>query len=191
MVSPARAIAVVGVGLLLLGLTGRVALAQQPAPPAPPPAPAEGCVGRLGMESFLAPQLITQAAHVQVDRETGVVRVLRVAAGDADGSRAAIPDLLAGQLQAMTASIVFFNALGCDGFFGAFFFGLTYGLLQICTERHQLLALRLAFVALLVGLFARPFLTAAATSVRAWFQLLPLSLTICSASKPSVAGDST
>jgi CO/xanthine dehydrogenase Mo-binding subunit len=39
-----------------------------------------GCVGRLGNETFLAPQLITQAAHVKVDRETGVVRVLKVAA---------------------------------------------------------------------------------------------------------------
>jgi CO/xanthine dehydrogenase Mo-binding subunit len=45
-----------------------------------PPAPAEGCVGRLGSESFHAPQLIAHAAHVKVDRETGVVRVLRVAA---------------------------------------------------------------------------------------------------------------
>jgi CO/xanthine dehydrogenase Mo-binding subunit len=49
-------------------------------PPEAPAAEAEGCVGRLGMESFLAPQLMTQAAHVKVDRETGVVRVLRVAA---------------------------------------------------------------------------------------------------------------
>ncbi len=39
-----------------------------------------GCVGRLGNETFLAPQLITQAAHVKVDRQTGVVRVLKVAA---------------------------------------------------------------------------------------------------------------
>ncbi len=36
-----------------------------------------GCVGRLGNETFLAPQLITQAAHVKVDRATGVVRVLQ------------------------------------------------------------------------------------------------------------------
>jgi CO/xanthine dehydrogenase Mo-binding subunit len=49
-------------------------------PPEAPACDAEGCVGRLGMESFLAPQLITHAAHVKVDRETGVVRVLRVAA---------------------------------------------------------------------------------------------------------------
>jgi CO/xanthine dehydrogenase Mo-binding subunit len=32
------------------------------------------------MESFLEPQLMTHAAHVKVDPETGVVRVLRVGA---------------------------------------------------------------------------------------------------------------
>jgi len=48
--------------------------------PDSPPAPAEGCVGRLGLESFHAPQLIAHAAHVKVDRDTGVVRVLRIAA---------------------------------------------------------------------------------------------------------------
>ncbi len=48
--------------------------------PEAPPAPAEGCVGRIGTESFLAPQLIAHAARVKVDRETGVTRVLRVAA---------------------------------------------------------------------------------------------------------------
>ena len=46
---------------------------------------ATACVGRLGMESFLAPQLITHAVHVKVDRETGVVRVLRVAAAHDSG----------------------------------------------------------------------------------------------------------
>ena len=49
-------------------------------PPEPPPAAAEGCLGRLGLESFLAPQLITHAVRVKVDRETGVTRVLQVAA---------------------------------------------------------------------------------------------------------------
>jgi CO/xanthine dehydrogenase Mo-binding subunit len=48
--------------------------------PDSPPAAAEGCLGRLGLESFHAPQLIAHAAHVKVDRDTGVVRVLRVAA---------------------------------------------------------------------------------------------------------------
>jgi CO/xanthine dehydrogenase Mo-binding subunit len=48
--------------------------------PDSPPVEASSCVGRLGFESFLAPQLFTHAAHVRVDRETGVVRVLRVAA---------------------------------------------------------------------------------------------------------------
>jgi CO/xanthine dehydrogenase Mo-binding subunit len=50
--------------------------------PAPenPPCDAEGCLGRLGMESFLEPQVFTHAARIKVDRETGVVRVLQVAA---------------------------------------------------------------------------------------------------------------
>jgi CO/xanthine dehydrogenase Mo-binding subunit len=53
--------------------------------PEAPEVDAEGCVGRLGLESFLAPQLITHAVHVKVDRETGVVRVLRVAAAHDSG----------------------------------------------------------------------------------------------------------
>ncbi len=53
--------------------------------PEAPEVDAGGCVGRLGNESFLAPQLMTQAAHVKVDRETGVVRVLRVAAAHDSG----------------------------------------------------------------------------------------------------------
>ena len=48
--------------------------------PDSPPVDATSCVGRLGFESFLAPQLFTHAARVKVDRETGVVRVLQVAA---------------------------------------------------------------------------------------------------------------
>jgi CO/xanthine dehydrogenase Mo-binding subunit len=44
-----------------------------------------GCVGRVGNETFLAPQLITQAAHVKVDGDTGVVRVLKVAAAHDSG----------------------------------------------------------------------------------------------------------
>jgi CO/xanthine dehydrogenase Mo-binding subunit len=44
-----------------------------------------GCVGRLGNETFLAPQLITHAAHVKVDRSTGVVRVLKIAAAHDSG----------------------------------------------------------------------------------------------------------
>ena len=46
---------------------------------------ASRCIGDLGLESFLAPQLITHAAHVKVDRETGVVRVLRFAAAHDSG----------------------------------------------------------------------------------------------------------
>ncbi|MFQ5427250.1 MAG: molybdopterin cofactor-binding domain-containing protein, partial [Gaiellales bacterium] len=54
--------------------------------PASPPVDAAGCLGRHGMESFLAPQLITHAAHVKVDRATGVVRVLRIAAAHDSGT---------------------------------------------------------------------------------------------------------
>jgi CO/xanthine dehydrogenase Mo-binding subunit len=46
---------------------------------------ASACVGRLGMESFLAPQLIAHAARVKVDRDTGVVRVLEFAAAHDSG----------------------------------------------------------------------------------------------------------
>jgi CO/xanthine dehydrogenase Mo-binding subunit len=47
--------------------------------------PDSGCVGRLGLESFLEPQLITHAVHVRVDPDTGVVHVLRVAAAHDSG----------------------------------------------------------------------------------------------------------
>ncbi len=49
----------------------------------PPPTPASdsaGCVGRLGAESFAAPAFFTQAAHIRVDRSTGVVQVLEIVA---------------------------------------------------------------------------------------------------------------
>ena len=48
--------------------------------PSSPPVDADSCVGRHGLESFIAPQLIAHAVRVKVDRETGVVRVLQVAA---------------------------------------------------------------------------------------------------------------
>jgi xanthine dehydrogenase molybdenum-binding subunit len=57
-----------------------------PVPEAPECNPDSGCLGRLGMESFLEPQLITHAVHVRVDRDTGVVRVLRAAAAHDSGT---------------------------------------------------------------------------------------------------------
>ena len=44
------------------------------------------CVGSLGMETFLAPQLIAHAARVKVDRATGVVRVTHFAAAHDSGT---------------------------------------------------------------------------------------------------------
>lgn len=57
-----------------------------PVPEAPECHPDSGCIGRLGMESFLEPQLITHAVRVRVDRETGVARVVRVAAAHDSGT---------------------------------------------------------------------------------------------------------
>ena len=71
-------LAATGVSILGKG-SGRV-------PEAPACEPDVGCIGRLGFESFLEPQLITHAAHVKVDRETGVVRVLRVVAAHDSGT---------------------------------------------------------------------------------------------------------
>ena len=55
----------------------------------PPPTPAvnaASCVGRLGGESFAAPTFFTHAARVKVDRDTGVVRVLEIAASHESGT---------------------------------------------------------------------------------------------------------
>lgn len=83
--------------------------------PESPPAPAEGCVGRLGVESFLAPQLIAHAAHVKVDGATGVARVLRVAAVHDCG--------------------VILNRVGADG---QVYGGVVMGIGQALTEGTQL-----------------------------------------------------
>jgi len=83
--------------------------------PETPPVAAEGCVGRLGNESFLAPQLITHAVRVRVDRDTGVVRVLRVAAAHDSG--------------------VILNRIGADG---QVYGGVVMGLGQALTEGTQL-----------------------------------------------------
>jgi CO/xanthine dehydrogenase Mo-binding subunit len=74
--SPSKAVAIselAGSGEQLLGK------GSGPVPEAPP-CEAQGCLGRLGMESFLEPQVFTHAARVKVDLDTGVVRVQQVAA---------------------------------------------------------------------------------------------------------------
>jgi CO/xanthine dehydrogenase Mo-binding subunit len=83
-------------------------------PEASPADIASHCIGDLGLASFLAPQLITHAAHVKVDRETGVVRVLRFAAAHDSGK------------------IV--NRIGADG---QVYGGVMMGLGQALTEGTQ------------------------------------------------------
>jgi CO/xanthine dehydrogenase Mo-binding subunit len=80
--------------------------------PEAPPCDAQGCLGRLGMESFLEPQVFTHAARVKVDRETGVVRVLHVAAAHDSG--------------------VILNRPGADGqVFGGIVMGIGQALLEV------------------------------------------------------------
>ena len=66
-----------GAGLLLGRGSGE--------PPPTPAVDASSCVGRLGGESFAAPTFFTHAVRVRVDRDTGVVRVLEVAASHESG----------------------------------------------------------------------------------------------------------
>lgn len=83
--------------------------------PEQPEAAAEGCVGKLGIESFLAPQLIAHAVRVKVDRGTGVVRVLQVAAAHDCGK--------------------ILNRIGADG---QVYGGVVMGLGQALSEGTQL-----------------------------------------------------
>jgi CO/xanthine dehydrogenase Mo-binding subunit len=79
--SPSKAVEIselAGSGAQLLGK------GSGPVPEEPPCHP-EGCLGRLGLESFLEPQVFTHAVRVKVDRQTGVVRVLQVAAAHDSG----------------------------------------------------------------------------------------------------------
>ena len=86
-----------------------------PVPENPECAPDSGCLGRLGFESFLEPQLFTHAVHVRVDPETGVVRVLRVAAAHDSGT--------------------ILNPVGADG---QVLGGVVMGIGQALSERMQL-----------------------------------------------------
>jgi CO/xanthine dehydrogenase Mo-binding subunit len=79
--APAKTISIAelaGSGVALIGKGSGPALDNPPCSP-------EGCLGRLGFESFLEPQVFTHAARVKVDIETGVVRVLQVAAAHDSG----------------------------------------------------------------------------------------------------------
>src|SRR6266550_3636230 len=84
-------------------------------PENPPTEPGEGCLGRLGMESFLEPQVFTHAVRVKVDSETGVVRVLQVGAAHDSGT--------------------ILNRIGADG---QVYGGVVMGLGQALSEGTQL-----------------------------------------------------
>src|SRR5437879_8552169 len=46
----------------------------------------EGSIGRIGIEFVIEPQVFTHAVRVKVDRDTGFVRVLQVAAAHDSGT---------------------------------------------------------------------------------------------------------
>lgn len=80
--SPDKAVAIAslaGSGTQLIGK------GSGPVPDSPPTDP-KYCIGTLGVESFLAPQLIAHAARIKLDRETGVVRVTQFAAAHDSGT---------------------------------------------------------------------------------------------------------
>ena len=55
-------------------------------PPSAPDLVGSSCVGDLGMAAFVAPQFSCHAVRVRLDRDTGVVRVLEVAAAHDSGT---------------------------------------------------------------------------------------------------------
>ncbi len=82
--TPARTIAIADLAATAQG--GNLMLGRGSGDPAPiPESDASGCIGRLGAESFTAPTFATHAVRVKVDRDTGVVRVLEVAAVQESG----------------------------------------------------------------------------------------------------------
>jgi CO/xanthine dehydrogenase Mo-binding subunit len=108
---PGRAVSIAdlaGSGTAILGK------GSGPVPDNPPSEPGEGCLGRLGFESFLEPQVFTHAVRIKVDRETGVVRILQVAAVHDSGT------------------IV--NRVGADG---QVYGGVVMGIGQALSERTQ------------------------------------------------------
>ncbi|MGE3588600.1 MAG: xanthine dehydrogenase family protein molybdopterin-binding subunit [Ilumatobacteraceae bacterium] len=56
------------------------------APPEAPPLRGWSCVGDVGMAAFVAPQFSCHAVRVQLDRDTGVVRVLHVSTAHDSGT---------------------------------------------------------------------------------------------------------
>jgi len=55
-------------------------------PPSAPPLAGSTCVGDVGMAAWVAPQFSCHAVRLKLDRDTGVVRVLRVAAAHDSGT---------------------------------------------------------------------------------------------------------
>lgn len=116
--TPTRFVSVVDLAGVAQG--GNLLLARGSGDPPPMPASeAGGCIGRLGGESFAAPTFATHAVRVKVDRDTGVVRVLEVAAVQESGHildpDGAIGQVRGGVLMGIGQAISEGQADGADG----------------------------------------------------------------------------
>ena len=82
--TPAKSVSIVELAAIAAG--GELLLATGSETPPPYPELATHCVGDQGVAAWAAPQFSCHAAHVRVDRDTGVVRVLDVSAAHDSGT---------------------------------------------------------------------------------------------------------
>ena len=83
--SPARQVSIPA--LAAIAQDGELLLGRgSGAPPGAPPLRGSTCIGDLGMAAFTAPQFSCHAVRIRLDRDTGVVRVLAVAAAHDSGT---------------------------------------------------------------------------------------------------------
>jgi len=83
--SPSRQVAIADLAGIAQG--GELLLGRgSGAPPGAPALRGSTCIGDLGMAAFTAPQFSSHAVRIRLDRDTGVVRVLAVAAAHDSGT---------------------------------------------------------------------------------------------------------
>ena len=83
--SPDKNVPIAELASVATGSAQLIASGSTP-PPSAPEVDGSNCIGRMGMDSWLAPGFFCHAVHVKVDQETGVTRVLKVAAAHDSGT---------------------------------------------------------------------------------------------------------
>jgi len=82
--TPAKSVSIIELAAIAAG--DQLLLATGSESPPPYPELSTNCVGDQGLAAWAAPQFSCHAAHVRVDRDTGVVRVLDVSAAHDSGT---------------------------------------------------------------------------------------------------------